>query len=85
VADSNAEATWQLDPDRNVWAIFGDERFRDVLDGSLQSGEGRFGWSYVETADLRSLQERIERGGRSSSTEKEKRLLSTLLVGYPTR
>ena len=30
---------------------------------SLTKGEGRFGWSYVETADLRELEKRIESKG----------------------
>lgn len=72
MAEGQAQTTWRLDPDRNVWAIFGDERFRDVMYRSLQAGERRFGWSYVETADPESLAGRIEREGWSSLSEKEK-------------
>lgn len=39
---------------------------------SLRGGEGRFGWSYVETADLRKLKERIDRDGWDSLTDEEK-------------
>ncbi|MDE2733514.1 MAG: hypothetical protein OXI72_03910 [Gemmatimonadota bacterium] len=42
------------------------EGYRDwtsLISTSLQDGVGRFGWSYVETADLRQLERRItERG-----------------------
>lgn len=55
------------------------------MDRSLRAREGRFGRSYVERADLRSLQERIEREGWSSSTEKERncyqRFLSDIRPG----
>ena len=36
---------------------------------SLQEGVGRFGWSYVETADLRELQTRISAGGTLTKEE----------------
>lgn len=35
----------------------------DEIYSSLRKGEGRFGWSYVETADLRELEKRIESKG----------------------
>ena len=38
---------------------------------SLKGGEGRFGWSYVETADLRDLKRRIEQDGWDSLSEDE--------------
>ena len=39
---------------------------------SLQGGEGRFGWSYDESADLRQLHDRIERNGWDSLNTGEK-------------
>ena len=42
-----------------------EEVVRDVFN-SLQGGEGRFGWSYVPTADLRELRERIKESGWDS-------------------
>ncbi len=39
---------------------------------SLQGGEGRFGWSYVESADLRQLNERIQQRGWDSLNDDEK-------------
>lgn len=38
---------------------------------SLRQGEGRFGWSYVESADLRSLQHRVEAKGFASLSADE--------------
>ena len=38
---------------------------------SLQVGEGRFGWSYVPTADLRELRERINESGWETLDEPE--------------
>lgn len=44
----------------------------DWIYGSLQNGEGRFGWGYVETADLRSLRERVRADGYHSLHDDEK-------------
>lgn len=38
---------------------------------SLRLGEGRFGWSYVESADLRALQQRIQTDGLASLSADE--------------
>lgn len=42
----------------------------DIL-SSLQKGEGRFGWSYTGTADLRVLQQRIQQSGWEALTADE--------------
>ena len=44
----------------------------EEINRSLQGGEGRFGWSYVESADLRQLADRIERNGWDSLNNDEK-------------
>ena len=44
----------------------------EEINRSLQGGEGRFGWSYVESADLRQLADRIERNGWDSLNNGEK-------------
>ena len=49
-----------------------DQKVVDKIFKSLRSGEGRFGWSYVETADLRELRERINRSGWDSLNKWEK-------------
>src|SRR5208337_2174503 len=43
----------------------------DIL-GSLKGGEGRFGWSYNENADLRKLAQRIQTAGWDSLSDDEK-------------
>ena len=49
-----------------------EEEYVDKAFDSLKGGEGRFGWSYEETADLRKLRERIKRSGWDSLNEDEK-------------
>ena len=39
---------------------------------SLQGGEGRFGWSYAESADLRQLDKRIRQNGWDSLNDEER-------------
>ena len=57
--------------DCTIYALKGsDDPDRDAQTfESLQEGVGRFGWSYVETADLRELQTRIKAG--DTLTEEE--------------
>ena len=43
----------------------------DMVFNSLKGGEGRFGWSYVKTADLSELRERIKHSGWDSLTQEE--------------
>lgn len=47
---------------------------------SLRQGVGRFGWSYVQTADLRDLRRRILSQGWESLTEKEQRCYQEFLL-----
>lgn len=59
-------------PDFTVYAIKGIPETARLLDESLRTGEGRFGWSYVETADLQSLRSRIGKSGWESLTADER-------------
>ena len=56
-----------------IYAIKGSDNPTDTerVYTSLLEGEGRFGWSNVETADLNRLRARIEAGGWDSLTEVE--------------
>ena len=56
-----------------IYALKGDpDQTYDVL-ASLKQGEGRFGWSYIKTANLRELQKKIDTlGWEAGLTEKEK-------------
>jgi len=38
---------------------------------SLQQGEGRFGWSYIENADLHYLRDKWQKGGWDSLSADE--------------
>ena len=60
--------------DYTIYALRGSgDPDRDAITyNSLQEGVGRFGWSYVETADLKKLQSRIINGGRGNLTEEER-------------
>ena len=66
-----------------IYAIKGADYQEQIIKvyNSLKNGEGRFGWSYVETADLRVLQERIERGEWELLSEKEKDCYHGFLLG----
>jgi hypothetical protein len=44
--------------ENNIYALRADEDV-DIF-SSLIKGEGRFGWSYIETGDLRKLKARID-------------------------
>ena len=58
---------------RTIYAIKGapDDPVRGTTYESLCDGEGRFGWSYVETADLKELRERIAANGWQSLSKDE--------------
>lgn len=49
---------------------------------SLLAGEGRFGWSYVPTADLRQLKSRIEKSGWEGLSEDEKKCYQPFLLDF---
>ena len=61
--------------DFTIYALKGSSEWFDILP-SLQSGEGRFGWSYIESADLRELKKRVDEKGWDSLTEEEKDCLN---------
>ena len=57
-----------------------DQKVVNKVFNSLRSGEGRFGWSYEETADLRQLRERIKRAGWNSLNGDEKNCYQDFLL-----
>ena len=65
-----------------VYAIKGSDNPADVamVYKSLLEAEGLFGWSYVETADLRQLRDRIELNGWESLSEGEKECYQEFLL-----
>lgn len=68
--------------DYKIYALKGDPDWSDLVFSSLQKGEGRFGWSYIETADLRKLQERIDKDGWESLSEDEKACYQPFLLDF---
>ena len=65
--------------DYTVYAIKGSSDWFDIL-ASLKLGEGRFGWSYVPTADLRQLKTRVENDGWGSLSDDEKACYYSFLL-----
>jgi len=62
-----------------IYALKGSSDWCDIL-SSLQGGEGRFGWSYIETADLRQLKNRIELSGWNTLSDEEKDCYQSFLL-----
>jgi hypothetical protein len=56
------------------------ERNRALVAQSLREGFARFGWSYIEDADLRHLSARIEQSGWESLSEDEKNCYQGFLL-----
>jgi len=67
--------------DFTIYALKGSSEWFDILP-SLQSGEGRFGWSYIESADLRELKKRVDEKGWDSLTEEEKDCYQVFLLDF---
>ena len=51
-----------------------------MLYSSLKRGEGRFGWSYIETGDLNKLKQRIEQDGWDSLSDDERECYQAFLL-----
>ena len=52
--------------------VSNEKEYVEKVFNALKGGEGRFGWSYVETADLRKLRERYEQSGWDNLNKEEK-------------
>lgn len=64
-----------------IYALKGSSDWCNIL-SSLQQGEGRFGWSYVKTADLRELKFRIDSNGWDSLSEEEQDCCQIFLLEF---
>lgn len=64
--------------DYTIYAIKGTSDY-DLL-GFLRRGEGRFGWSYVDTADLHQLKARIDAAGWGSLSNEEQNCYQSFLL-----
>ena len=66
-----------------IYALRGnadDPRNSEMLYSSLKDGEGRFGWSYIEGADLYRLREKIREEGWDSLSGDEKKCWQPFLL-----
>src|SRR4051812_20185361 len=66
--------------DHVIYAIKGSSDC-DLL-AALRKGEGRFGWSYVATADLRQLRSRIESVAWDSLSKDEQNCYQPFLLEF---
>lgn len=66
--------------DITIYALKGSSEC-DVL-SSLQKGEGRFGWSYLESADLKELKKRVDEKGWNALTDEEKDCYQVFLLDF---
>ena len=55
-----------------IYALKAHKDWNERILESLKGGQGRFGWSYIENADLEKLQKRIEEKGWDSLNDGEK-------------
>ena len=60
--------------------IADNEEVIEMVFNSLQSGEGRFGWSYIPSADLRELRDRINEYGWESLSNDEQNCYQNFLL-----
>ena len=68
--------------DYTIYALRGAEspHTKDITYKSLTEGIGRFGWSYIETANLHELKARIEADGRDSLNKEEQNCYQSFLL-----
>lgn len=67
--------------DFKIYALKGSSEWFDILP-SLKNGEGRFGWSYAESADLRKLKQRVDTNGWVSLSDEEKDCYQVFLLDF---
>jgi hypothetical protein len=67
--------------DYTIYALKGSPEWFDIL-SSLKNGEGRFGWSYIETGDLRKLKTRVDENGWDSLSDEEKDCYQVFLLDF---
>lgn len=68
-------------PEPTIYALKVDESSAARIHASLLAGEARFGWSYLEAADLRELQRRVQESGWDSLSEEEQNCYQEFLLG----
>lgn len=66
--------------DYNIYALKVSTDWRQAVYDSLHDGVGRFGWSYIKTANLHSLKTKIETNGWSSLSDEEQNCYQGFLL-----
>ena len=61
--------------------VSNEKEYVEKVFNALKGGEGRFGWSYVETADLRKLRERYKQSGWDNLNKEEKTVTKNFCCG----
>ena len=64
-----------------IYALKGSSEWCDIH-ASLTKGDRRFGWSYIDTADLRQLKQRIEQNSWDSLSDEEKDCYQGFLLDF---
>ena len=67
--------------DYRIYALNCSSEWFDIL-ASLKMGEGRFGWSYIKSADLRELKQKVEANGWDSLSKEEKDCYQSFLLDF---
>ena len=67
--------------DFTIYALKGSSEWFDILP-SLKNGEGRFGWSYLDSADLRKLKQRVDENGWESLSDEEKDCYQIFILDF---
>jgi len=65
-----------------IYALKISDDWGDLVLSSLKQGEGRFGWSYVESGDLQQLKQRIDANGWDSLSGEEKDCYQAFLLDF---
>jgi restriction endonuclease len=65
---------------RTIFALKADDKHAAAVMASLSQGVGRFGWSYVATADLHRLTKIIDEQGREALSEAERDCYQAFLL-----
>ena len=70
-----------MNDDYTIYALKGCSEWFDIL-SSLKNGEGRFGWSYIQSANLRDLKRRVDEAGWDNLTDDEKNCYQVFLLDF---
>jgi len=67
--------------ENTIYALKGSSEWCDIL-SSLSQGEGRFGWSYIQSANLNKLKQKVDQNGWNSLSDGEKDCYQIFLLDF---